>query len=110
MAEKQDLPVICFASKLEFEQWLESERSSSAGLWLKIAKKNTGLPTVTYAEALDAALCFGWIDGQKGSVDDQYWRQRFTPRTASCASGAATPRPVRIRGSRRALPVVPPRR
>jgi uncharacterized protein YdeI (YjbR/CyaY-like superfamily) len=82
MVEKQDLPIIGFDSKRRFEQWLEAEGSASAGLWLKIAKKATGLPTVTYAEALDVALCFGWIDGQKGSFDDQYWLQRFTPRQA----------------------------
>ncbi|HND48616.1 MAG TPA: YdeI/OmpD-associated family protein, partial [Anaerolineales bacterium] len=54
----------------------------SAGLWLKIAKKATGISTVTYAEALDVALCYGWIDGQKGSFDEQYFLQKFTPRRA----------------------------
>ncbi len=49
-------------------------------MWLKIAKKETGIASVTYAEALDAALCYGWIDGQKGRFDDQYWLQRFTRR------------------------------
>ena len=50
------------------------------GLWLKIAKKGSGIETVTYAEALDVALCYGWIDGQKDAVDDRWWLQRFTPR------------------------------
>lgn len=82
MADKQDLPIIGFASQQDFERWLESEHDSSPGIWLKIAKKNTGIPTVNYDQALDAALCFGWIDGQKGAFDDQYWLQRFTPRKA----------------------------
>ncbi len=82
MADKQDLPIIGFASQQDFERWLETEHDSSPGIWLKIAKKNTGIPTVNYDQALDAALCFGWIDGQKGAFDDQYWLQRFTPRKA----------------------------
>lgn len=82
MAEAQELPVIGFASKAGFEDWLEGQGPASVGLWLKIAKKDTGLATVTYPEALGSALCFGWIDGQKGSFDEQYWLQRFTPRRA----------------------------
>jgi uncharacterized protein YdeI (YjbR/CyaY-like superfamily) len=54
----------------------------SAGAWLKLAKKGTGILSVTYEEALDVALCYGWIDGQKGSFDDKYWLQKFTPRGA----------------------------
>ena len=50
------------------------------GVWLKLSKKGTGIPSVSYAEALDSALCYGWIDGQKASFDDQYWLQKFTPR------------------------------
>jgi uncharacterized protein YdeI (YjbR/CyaY-like superfamily) len=82
LAEKQEPPVIGFTSKAEFERWLEGQDGMSVGLWLKIAKKNAGLATVSYDEALDSALCFGWIDGQKGSFDEQYWLQRFTPRRA----------------------------
>jgi uncharacterized protein YdeI (YjbR/CyaY-like superfamily) len=82
MPESRDLPVIGFASKAEFERWLEDHGTSSIGIWVKIAKKSTGLATVTYDEAVECALCFGWIDGQKGALDDQYWLQRFTPRTA----------------------------
>jgi uncharacterized protein YdeI (YjbR/CyaY-like superfamily) len=73
-------PVIAFASKPEFEAWLEQQHERSPGLWLKIAKKGTGIDTVSYAEAIEVALCFGWIDGQKGKLDDAYWLQRFTPR------------------------------
>ena len=54
----------------------------SKGIWLKIAKKEVGIPSVNYSEALDSALCYGWIDGQKGSFDDKYWLQKFTPRRA----------------------------
>ncbi|WP_030056097.1 MULTISPECIES: YdeI/OmpD-associated family protein [Streptomyces] len=82
MTAKQDLPVIAFPDQAAFEKWLEAEPEGSVGLWLKIAKKESGIPTVSYAEALDAALCFGWIDGQKDKFDDEFWLQRFTPRKA----------------------------
>ena len=68
-----------FASKAELEAWLE-RNAESDGLWLKIAKKDSGAPTVSYAEALELALCFGWIDSQKRAHDDQHFLQRFTPR------------------------------
>jgi uncharacterized protein YdeI (YjbR/CyaY-like superfamily) len=74
------LPVISFESAAAWESWLAAEHASSPGVWLKIAKKGTGSATVTYADALAGALCFGWIDGQKGRLDDDYWLQRFTPR------------------------------
>jgi uncharacterized protein YdeI (YjbR/CyaY-like superfamily) len=77
---KDGLPVIPFASTAAWEAWLEANHTGSTGLWLQIAKKASGIPTVTYAEALEVALCFGWIDGQKGSYDDSYFVQRFTPR------------------------------
>ena len=69
-----------FASAEAWERWLEQNHETSPGLWLKIAKKGAGIDSVTYAEALDVALCFGWIDGQKGSWDEHYFLQRFTPR------------------------------
>lgn len=75
-----DLPVLPFASAEAFETWLEAGHATAAGLWLKIAKKDTGLATVTYAEALDVGLCFGWIDGQKRGLDATWYLQRFTPR------------------------------
>ena len=80
MTQSVELPVLPFDSKKKFADWLAKNHDKSAGLWLKIAKKATGIPTVTYAEALDVALCYGWIDGQKGSFDDQYFLQKFTPR------------------------------
>ena len=75
-----ELPILPFASPAEWEAWLEAQHTTSPGIWLKIAKKETGIDSVTYAEALDVALCFGWIDGQKGKFDETYWLQRFTPR------------------------------
>jgi uncharacterized protein YdeI (YjbR/CyaY-like superfamily) len=75
-----DLETLTFASQPEFERWLEKEHLSSPGLWLRIAKKASGIATVTYAEALEVALCFGWIDGQRRGVDETYFVQRFTPR------------------------------
>lgn len=73
------LPVLAFADAAAFERWLVAN-ATTAGLWLKIAKKDSGIATVTYAEALDVALCHGWIDGQKRGFDDDYFLQRFTPR------------------------------
>ncbi|WP_299342115.1 YdeI/OmpD-associated family protein [uncultured Pseudoxanthomonas sp.] len=77
-----DLPTEHFADAAAWERWLEGYAASSAGVWLKIAKKGTGIPSVTYAEALDVALCHGWIDGQKKGFDAQFFLQRFTPRRA----------------------------
>jgi uncharacterized protein YdeI (YjbR/CyaY-like superfamily) len=82
MTSKPDLPIIPFASRDAWGAWLEEHHATSAGLWLKIAKKGSGIESVSYAEALEAALCYGWIDGQKASFDERYWLQRFTPRRA----------------------------
>src|SRR5579875_1939236 len=75
-----ELPVISFGSAQAWDAWLAEHHAASAGIWLKIAKKGSGVTTVSYAEALDVALCHGWIDGQKGALDEDYWLQRFTPR------------------------------
>ncbi len=75
-----ELPIVPFANKKKWADWLAKQHGKSAGVWLKIAKKNAGVPSVTYEEALDVALFYGWIDGQKKSFDDQYWLQKFTPR------------------------------
>lgn len=80
MDTKQSLPILSFSSQKEWEEWLDKHHSTSKGLWLKIAKKGSKTATVNYAEALDAALCYGWIDGQKGALDDRFWLQKFTPR------------------------------
>ncbi len=77
---KTELPILPFENKKQWAAWLAKEHDKSKGLWLKLAKKNSGIPSITYEEALDVALCYGWIDGQKGSFDEQYWLQKFTPR------------------------------
>ncbi len=80
MDSKQGLAIIQLASQQEWEEWLEARHATSKGLWLKIAKKDSGIDSVSYAEALDSAIRYGWIDGQKGSHDEQFWLQKFTPR------------------------------
>src|SRR3954470_10881196 len=77
-----ELPVLPFASKAQFRAWMEEHHTDPGGLWLKFAKKGTGVATVVYAEALEVALCFGWIDGQAKKLDATYYLQRFTPRRA----------------------------
>ena len=73
-------PVIFFASQEEFRAWMQAEHATSDGIWTKFAKKASGIASLNYAEALDVALCFGWIDGQTKSLDDTYYLQRWTPR------------------------------
>jgi len=75
-----DLPIIPFSSAGEMEEWLEGNHAGSEGIWLKIAKKGSGIASVNYAQALELALCFGWIDSQKRGFDERYFLQRFTPR------------------------------
>jgi uncharacterized protein YdeI (YjbR/CyaY-like superfamily) len=74
------LPVMSFESTDAWDAWLAAHHADAPGLWLKIAKKGAAGRTISYSEALDVALCHGWIDGQKGRHDDEYWLQRFTPR------------------------------
>jgi uncharacterized protein YdeI (YjbR/CyaY-like superfamily) len=76
------LPQLGFASATEWEAWLEENHAESSGLWVKIAKKGTGIPTVAYPEVLEVALAFGWIDGRRERLDDEWFLQRFTPRRA----------------------------
>ncbi len=73
-------PILSFDSQESWETWLAGHHSDSKGVWLKIAKKEAGLPSVSYAEALESALCYGWIDGQKAALDEQHWLQKFTLR------------------------------
>ena len=75
-----ELQILPFESKKKWADWLTKQHDKSPGVWLKIAKKHTGISSVTYEEALDVALCYGWIDGQKKGFDNQYWLQKFTPR------------------------------
>jgi len=72
--------IMSFTSSADFRTWLAKNHGQEDGIWLRIYKKDSGITTVTYAEALDQALCFGWIDGQKKPYDKQSWLQRFTPR------------------------------
>jgi uncharacterized protein YdeI (YjbR/CyaY-like superfamily) len=80
MEEKKGLPILAFESARVWESWLSEHHSSSKGLWVKIAKKAAVIPSVTYDELVEVALCYGWIDGQAGSYDDSYWLQRFSAR------------------------------
>jgi len=75
-----DLPLLEVEDREAWADWLAAHCESSAGVWLKLARKDSGGSSVTYAEALDVALCHGWIDGRKGAIDERHWRQRFTPR------------------------------
>jgi uncharacterized protein YdeI (YjbR/CyaY-like superfamily) len=75
-----DLPVEEFASAKAWEGWLRANHATAPGLWLKIAKKGTGVTTVEFVDAIEVALCYGWIDGLRHKHDDVYFRQRFTPR------------------------------
>lgn len=73
--------MLSFASQAEWDAWLATEHETLSGVWLKLAKKGSGIASVSHAEAVEVALCYGWIDGQAKSVDEDYWAQRFTPRT-----------------------------
>ncbi len=77
---KPDLLLIPFSSPSEWEQWLEQNHAVSKGIWLQMFKKGSGIASVIYTEALDVALCYGWIDGQIKSIDELSYMQRFTPR------------------------------
>ena len=80
MTKLNTIPIIEFETAETFETWLVNNHESSNGLWLKIFKKDSGKTTISYAEALDAALCYGWIDGQKQAFDEQAWLQKFCRR------------------------------
>ena len=77
---QNDLPVRLFKSQKEWTTWLDKNHAKSSGVWLQIAKKTGKLKTVTYAEAVEVALCYGWIDGQGKGLDESAWLQKFTPR------------------------------
>jgi uncharacterized protein YdeI (YjbR/CyaY-like superfamily) len=77
---RDELPVLQFQDRTAWGRWLEAQHESSPGVWLKVAKKGSGMTTVTHAEALEEALCHGWIDGQRAPYDETFFLQRFTPR------------------------------
>ena len=80
---RRDLPIVAFKSQQAFDAWLASQPEKSRGLWLKIAKKSSGIISISRDEAVDAALCHGWIDGQLDSFDDDHWLISFTPRQST---------------------------
>ncbi len=75
-----DFPTLFFASPGEYETWLEQNHGGVDGIWVKIAKKGSGIDSVRYPEVLDLSLCFGWIDGQRQALDETHFLQKFTPR------------------------------
>jgi uncharacterized protein YdeI (YjbR/CyaY-like superfamily) len=79
---KDDLPVISFKRPEEWRDWLEQNYHSLTGIWVRFYKKGSGITSVNYQEALEEALCYGWIDGQAKPFDDKSWLQRYTPRRA----------------------------
>ncbi|MFJ6569590.1 YdeI family protein [Streptomyces sp. NPDC091292] len=79
----QDREIISFETAEAFEVWLGEHHADSTGVWLKLRKKRPGITALDYAQALDVALCHGWIDGQKAKFDEEWWLQRFTPRRAT---------------------------
>ena len=82
MNEKADRQVEAFPTPEAWEAWLDEHCETSPGIWLKLAKKASGIASVTHPEALEVALCYGWIDGQRNKLDDQWYVQLFTPRRA----------------------------
>lgn len=80
MKNANSLPTMTFETRHAWETWLEEHHADIPGIWLKIAKKGAGTPSVSYAEALESAICYGWIDGQKAAFDERFWLQKFTPR------------------------------
>jgi uncharacterized protein YdeI (YjbR/CyaY-like superfamily) len=78
--EHASLPILKFDDAAALERWLEAQRADAKGLWIKFAKKGSSARSVTKAEAIDAALCHGWIDGQLDAYDESHWLIRFTPR------------------------------
>jgi uncharacterized protein YdeI (YjbR/CyaY-like superfamily) len=75
-----DLPILLFTDQLAFEAWLKDHQSDEKGVMVKIAKKGSSTPSINYDQAVESALCYGWIDSQAHSLDEQYYLQKFTPR------------------------------
>jgi uncharacterized protein YdeI (YjbR/CyaY-like superfamily) len=80
MGEKAGLPIMAFPSREAWAAWLNEHHTDSTGIWLALAKKGAGEAGVSYGDAVEVALCYGWIDGQAAKLDDRFWLQRFTPR------------------------------
>lgn len=80
MSNSTELPILPFETKKKFADWLAKNHDKSVGVRVKLAKKGSGIPSITIMEALDVALCYGWIDGQRDSFDENYYLQKYTPR------------------------------
>lgn len=80
MDDLHGLPILFFESGKEWEEWLSDHYDQQTGIWMKFAKKASGVTSITYDAALEVALCYGWIDGQSKSIDEVYYLQKFTPR------------------------------
>jgi uncharacterized protein YdeI (YjbR/CyaY-like superfamily) len=80
MDPRPDDPVLLFANSAAFDRWLAKHGAKATVVWIKYAKKGSGEPSITWTEAVDVALCHGWIDGQAKSIDERYYLQRYTPR------------------------------
>ena len=83
MDPKPDDPIVPFATPAAFERWLAKHHAKATVVWIKYAKKGSGEPSITWTEAVDVALCYGWIDGQAKPIDARHYLQRFTPRRAT---------------------------
>ena len=80
LGEKGGLPIVAFSSREAWVTWLDEQHTVSAGVWLALRKKGASELGLSYSEAVEVALCYGWIDGQAGKLDERFWLQRFTPR------------------------------
>lgn len=79
-ATPSEFPTQAFATPADFEAFLEREHTTAPGIYVKLAKKSSGIPSITAAEAVEVALCYGWIDGRANACDDKFWTVRYTPR------------------------------
>ncbi len=79
---KPNAPMELFERQRDWATWLKNNYNKSSGVWLQLARKDAGVQSVAYTEAIEVALCFGWIDGQKKAHSEKYWLQKFTPRSA----------------------------
>ncbi|MFD2092838.1 YdeI/OmpD-associated family protein [Blastococcus deserti] len=80
MTPPDDLPVLAFADQAALEEWLEAEHATAPGLYVKLAKKGAGVPSIDWEQMVEVLLCFGWIDGRANRLDDRFYLQRVTPR------------------------------
>jgi uncharacterized protein YdeI (YjbR/CyaY-like superfamily) len=95
VAVKHDTyPIRKFRNSEAFEKWLGKNHGKSEGIWLKIAKVSSGVASITHAEALEVGLCYGWIDGLRRRLDDDYFLQKYTPRRSNSNWSAINKRKV----------------